>query len=53
MKDIVYWGPILLLVIITSAFVIYPAYDKYMTELELQKVKSNSKKANIAPELKI
>jgi len=37
MKDCLFWGPLLLVFALVAVFIVYPAYEDYMNQLEQDK----------------
>ena len=49
MKDILFWGPFLLVFILVSVFVIYPAYEDYTKKLEQKEIENSLEQATQPP----
>ena len=48
MKDILFWGPILLLFVVTFIFVVYPAYENYLEKKEQEKALKSNKQSTVS-----
>jgi len=48
LKDILFWGPILLLFVVTFIFVVYPAYENYLEKKEQEKALKSNKQSTVS-----